>query len=143
MPKKAVIVVCCMLFASSMAVAQPKSDKVPGCTDIQAKQAKKEAGHLKNWPSIYRSFKRFAQCDENDTEISEQYTASISHLLAHEWKNVGAFLHIASSDKKFEQFVFRHIDESMGNEEGYQIIDNARLHCPRGGKRLCEAIAAP
>lgn len=143
MTKKAMFVVCCVLFASSMAVAQSKPDKAPVCTEAQAKQARKEAGKLKNWSSVYRSFKRFAPCDESDAEISEGYTASIAHLLAYEWKNIGTFLRIASSDKEFEQFVFEHINESMDNDEAYRIIDNARLRCPRGGKKLCEAIAAP
>lgn len=141
MLKKALIFACFILLAPSFAIAQSKSDNVRICTEAQAKQAKKEAGNLKNWFSVYRSFKRFAHCDENDMEISEQYSVSISRLLAYDWKNVGAFLRLASSDKKFEQFVIEHINESIGNEEAYLIIDNARLRCPRGGEKLCDAIA--
>jgi hypothetical protein len=46
-----------------------------------------------------------------------------------------------ASDREFEQFVIRHIDESMTEDEANLIVNNARLHCPQGAKQFCNVIA--
>ncbi len=119
-------------------VAHADTSRQHVCTNTQARQAEAEAGQLKDWNSVYRSFKRFAHCDEGT--IAEQYSDSVSHLLANDWKHLDALLRLTLSDSNFEQFVIRHIDESMTEDEANLIINNARLHCPTGAKRLCKSI---
>jgi hypothetical protein len=46
-----------------------------------------------------------------------------------------------ASDRGFEQFVVRHIDESMTEDDANRIINNARLYCPQGAKQFCKLIA--
>lgn len=108
------------------------------CTPNQARQAEAEANQLNDWDSMHRSFKRFAQCDEGT--IAEEYSDSVSHLLARNWGQLDALLRLIASDRRFEQFVVRHIDESMTEDDANLIINNARLHCPQGAKQFCKLI---
>jgi len=108
------------------------------CTNAELREAQKEADQLKDWDSVYRSFKRFAHCDEGG--IAEAYSDSVGRLLARDWKHLDAFVRL-TSDQDFEQFVIRHVDETMSEDEAALVINNARLHCPPGAKRLCRSIA--
>jgi len=109
------------------------------CTDAEAGQAQREADQLQDWNSVYRSFKRFAHCDQGS--IGEEYSNSVSRLLVHDWKHLDALLHFTASDTDFEAFVIRHIDETMSEDEATVVINNARLHCPPEARRLCKSIA--
>ena len=108
------------------------------CTEAEVKEAQKEADQLRDWDSVYRSFKRFAHCDEGG--IAEEYSDSVGRLLARDWKHLNAFVRL-TADQDFEQFVIRHVDETMSEDEAGLVINNARLHCPSGAKRLCKSIA--
>ena len=108
------------------------------CTEAEVKEAQKEADQLRDWDSVYRSFKRFAHCDEGG--IAEEYSDSVGRLLARDWKHLNAFVRL-TADQDFEQFVIRHVDETMSEDEAALVIHNARLHCPSGAKRLCKSIA--
>ncbi len=121
-----------VLIAKAEAVAQKP------CTDVAASLARKEADKLKDWNSVYRSYQNFAQCDQGS--IAEQYSDSVSHLLAHDWKHLDELLRLAASDREFQQFVSRHVDESMTEDEADRIIRNARTNCPAAARWLCKAI---
>jgi hypothetical protein len=64
----------------------------------------------------------------------------VGRLLANDWKHVDALIAIASSDSDFEQFVIRHIDETMSADEAARVITNAQRHCPPGAAWLCKSI---
>jgi hypothetical protein len=117
-------------------LANAETQKV--CTDADVRDAQKEADQLRDWDSVYRSFKRYGQCDEGG--IAEQYSDSVGRLLARDWKHLDALLRL-TSDQDFEQFVIRHIDETMAEDEAALVIANARSHCPPAAKRLCKSIA--
>jgi hypothetical protein len=125
-----------VLVAGLAGLAQAATQKL--CTEAQVKQAQKEAEQLRDWDSVYRSFKRFGQCDEGG--VAEAYSDSVSRLLARDWRHLDAFVRL-TSDQSFEQFVIRHVDETMSEDEAALVINNARLHCPPGARRLCESIA--
>jgi hypothetical protein len=125
-----------VLIAGLVGSAEATTQKV--CTETEAKEAQKEADQLSDWDSVYRSFKRFAHCDEGG--IAEAYSDSVGRLLARDWKHLNAFVRL-TSDQGFEEFVIRHIDETMSEDEAALVINNARLHCPPGAKRLCRSIA--
>ena len=123
-----------MMGLAARAHAAPKV-----CTDVEAGQAQREADQLRDWNSVYRSFKRFAHCDQG--LVGEEYSDSVSRLLVHDWKHLDELLRFTTSDRDFEQFVIRHIDETMSEDEAALIINNARLHCRPEARRLCRSIA--
>ena len=127
-----------ILFVSifSLVACNYASDKV--CTREEAMQAETESSTLKDWDSVYRAFKHFAHCD--DGAIGEGYSDSVARLLAQDWAHIGKANDLVSSDKKFERFVLRHIDELMSPTQAKIINENARVHCPAGVERLCKLI---
>jgi len=129
-------VFCLVLMMGFGGSADAATQRV--CTEAEVKEAQKEADQLTDWDSVYRSFKRFAHCDEGG--IAEEYSDSVGRLLARDWKHLNTFVRL-SADQDFEQFVIRHVDETMSEDEAALVINNARLHCPPGAKRLCQSIA--
>jgi hypothetical protein len=127
-----------ILLLSPRIFAQATQPTHKECTPTEAKQARTEAEQLKDWKSIYHSYKQFSQCDNGD--IAEEYSDSVTHQLADNWKNLDALLEITASDKEFEDFVVRHIDETMTEEEASRVISNARQHCPPKAAWLCKSI---
>lgn len=127
-----------VLLFSSLSFAQTTPPTSKECTAGEAKQARTEAEQLKDWKSIYHSYKQFSQCDNGD--IAEEYSDSVTHQLADNWKNLDTLLEITASDKEFEDFVMRHIDETMSEEEASRVINNARQHCPPKAAWLCKSI---
>ena len=124
------------LGAASLATAQNKV-----CTEDQEKKASSDVDRLKDWPTLYRSFREFVpQCD--DGEIAEGYSDAVAKLLANHWKELPALVRLVTSDPAFKRFVLRHIDATISADDLTQIDANARLRCPSNGKHLCSLIAA-
>jgi|SRR6476660_42048 len=133
--------ICCTVLSfllPTIPIAKAETVAHKPCTDVAARLAQKEADKLKDWNSVYRSYQNFAQCDQGS--VAEQYSDSVSHLLAHDWKHLDELLRLAASDKEFQQFVSRHVDESMTEDEADRIIRNARTNCPAAARWLCKAI---
>ncbi len=118
------------LFANA---GEPKE-----CTHKEASLAESDIDNLKDWDSVYRSFKRFRHCDSG--AVSEGYSAVIGHLLADDWKHIDRLIKLCSMNKRFERFVIDHIDETVSVNVSQQIIDNTRLLCPSEAKALCKEI---
>lgn len=108
------------------------------CNEKEAIQAESEANKLNDWDSLYRSFKHFAHCD--DAAISEGYSASVGRLLAFDWRHLKRLYELTKSNKEFERFVLKHIDELVPADELKIILENARTHCPAGMEGLCKRI---
>jgi hypothetical protein len=128
------------MVAILMWVGTAEAAEQQTCTRDEAMQAEDEAVALRDWTAVYRSFKRYAHCD--DGAISEGYSDSIARLLTREWKRVGDLERLTASDKSFEQFILHHIDETDLPEELKRISENARMRCPPKATRLCRLIAA-
>jgi hypothetical protein len=77
-----------VLFFITSAFASDAATKK--CTKTEAMEAEKEADSLKDWDQVYRSYKRFSQCD--DGAIAEGYSESITKLLAEDWKSSNRLL---------------------------------------------------
>jgi hypothetical protein len=120
------------LLLSTGAKAQKK------CTDDDAKHAEEEASSLKTWGQVYRSYQRFAQCD--DAAIGEGYSSTIAHLMADEWSQIGQLGRLTSKDKSFETFILHHVDELMSLDQTRKIEENASTRCPAGANKLCRSI---
>lgn len=124
-----------LLFSMNANSAQPRV-----CSREEARRAEDEAARLPDWKAVYRSFKRYAHCD--DGAIGEGYSDSVGGLRAREWIRLDELRRLTSSDKRFEQFVLRHVDETIPADELKLIVDNARFRCPAKAERLCRLIEA-
>jgi hypothetical protein len=131
------------LVGGALAVLLALASSLPAenlktCASAESRQAGRDAGHLQDWESVYRSYKRFEACDQG--KVAEEYSYAISRLLAHHWEQVDVLLGLAAEDQEFKQFVLRHIDENIPEEEAQLIVNHSRQHCPTEGKWLCRAI---
>jgi hypothetical protein len=129
--------VCCLILATTGLWA---SEKAKPCTRQEAIRADKEASSIRSWTELYKSYKKFAQCD--DGGIGEGYSDSIARLLSDQWNTANELNRLVSHDKDFEKFVLRHIDELMSPTQAENIRQNAEARCPSGAGRLCERITA-
>jgi hypothetical protein len=120
-------------LAMSDATAAPKK-----CAREEAQRAEAEASSLKTWAQIFGSYKRYRNCD--DGAISEGYSASVAALLATGWDHIGELLQLIKSHPNFEQFVLRHIDDTMTRDQDEQIRINARDTCPTNAVQFCAAV---
>jgi len=108
------------------------------CTDSEARSAEAEASSLSTWDALHASYQRYAQCD--DAAIAEGYSATVAHLLADEWDQFDRLRQLMSSNKGFEKFVLRHIDDLMSQEQEKAIRQDASNQCPANGKSICHSI---
>lgn len=129
-----------LILASCGPLSGAQKDKNTTCTKEDAIQAETEASSLKGWVEVYRSYGRYAQCD--DGAIGEGYSDSVARLLAEDWSNVNQLNTFALRDKGFEEFVLRHVDELISPAQQKKIFDNATAHCPAGLGKLCKRIVA-
>ena len=109
------------------------------CTKSEAMQAEKEVDSLSDWDHVYRSYKKFSQCD--DGAIGEGYSDAVGKLLANDWGQLNRLLALTKTDKGFQRFVVKHIDETLPGDTLLRISTNARSSCPAGAQRLCSLIA--
>jgi len=91
-----------------------------------------------SWGEFHDSFERFRSCDK--ARIAEEFSYTISRLLARHWDHVEELIRLSEQDKEFKAFVVRHIDENIPEEEGQLIERNCREHPPSGGDWLCKAV---
>ena len=109
------------------------------CSRQQAIQADAAVDTLKTWNSVYRFYKQHSACD--DGGIAEGVSESVAKLLANKWESFGRFVSLASRDKGFENFVVRHVDETIDwGHDAPKIHENAQLHCPPNATRLCKIL---
>ena len=114
------------------------SDKRP-CSDEDAKVADQYVGTMKTWRSVYNFYEKFSQCD--DGGMAEGVSDAVAKLLANHWDFVGDFVKLGSKDKGFEDFVLRHVDETIDwGRDAPRIHESAKLHCPVNSLRLCKAL---
>ena len=99
-----------------------------------------EGASPKNWRSLYSLFKRFGGCD--DGAIGEGFSEDVAQLLLKQWTHLDTFNRLATADKAFEQFVLRHIDATLSEDELKVIVENSAFRCPAGEKRLCGLVSA-
>jgi hypothetical protein len=109
------------------------------CSASEERQAEKEIDALKTWGRIYRSYERFAHCD--DGAVAEGYSDAVGKLLANGWRQFPDLVKLSKADNNFETFVVKHVDESLPGDILQGISKNARSACPADAKGLCARIA--
>jgi len=92
----------------------------------------------KDWAGLYRLFKKFGVCD--DGAIGEGFSEDVAQLFSKQWTHLDTFSRLATADKAFEQFVLRHIDATLSEDELKGMIENSTSHCPTKEKRLCSLV---
>jgi hypothetical protein len=105
------------------------------CAEKEAKQAESFFDSSRNWDSMHKFYRQFAQCD--DGAIAEGVSDAVARLLAEHWDALGKLVRISRRDEGFEEFVLRHVDESIDWSDTPKIHENAELRCPSDAKRLC------
>jgi len=128
-----------LVLAVGMNAFASDASKKP-CTKSAGMQAEKEVDSLSDWDHVYRSYRKFSQCD--DGAIGEGYSDAVGKLLANDWGQLNRLLALTKTDKGFQQFVIKHIDETLPGDTLQRISDNARSSCPGGAQRLCSLIAS-
>ena len=108
------------------------------CTIQDAKAADSDIGRLTSWAAVYRSFRRYKQCD--DASIGEGYSDRIVILLTKHWPTVITLSRLAQADPEFGDFVISHVDELMSPDQAKMIIANARDRCPADLQPLCRRL---
>jgi len=108
------------------------------CTKEDAIKADSEIDSLKDWDAVYRSYRRFSQCD--DGSVAEGYSNAVGQLLANHWSEFRRLQVLTRRDKGFERFVLRHTDSTLNDDIRQEILRNAQSRCPEGARRLCSLI---
>ena len=125
---------CALAVGSTLAEDRP-------CSRKEAIKAEAATDHLNTWNSVYRFYKQFLSCD--DGGISERVSDKVAKLLANRWESFRSLAKLVSTDKGFEDFVVRHVDETIDwSHDVPKIHENAQLHCPSESTRLCEILTA-
>lgn len=124
------IIVSATLFS---ATAAPKK-----CTREDAMKAEVNSSSLETWRELYVHYRLYKQCD--DGAISEGYSASVADLLTTRWNGIGEFIKLSNDHPDFKNFVLRHIDETMSQDQARAIKFNIKNNCPTGGKYICHFI---
>jgi hypothetical protein len=130
-----VVLLGTVLTINGFAQESPKR----GCTQQEAKQADKEIDLLKDWDHIHHWYQNFRQCD--DGYFAEGVSDAVARLLADDWSHFTRLLSLTKTDKQFQQFVLKHIDETISAADARKMASNAKSKCPAGAEALCRLVA--
>jgi hypothetical protein len=129
---------CWMIVLGTLSAVAAVAKREP-CIRAEAMQAGTQTDHLKTWHSVYKFYKQFSHCD--DGSIAEGVSDAVAKLLANRWDSFDEFAKLASNDKGFENFVLRHVDETIDwSHDAPKIRQSPRSHCPSKSTRLCKAL---
>ncbi len=110
------------------------------CSKDDAMQAEAKAAQLKDWNDVYESYKRYSHCD--DGAIAEGSSESVSQLLGKKWDQLSNLEKIIKKDKKFKDFVIKHVDQTIADDVRVEILNNTSKHCPSKSTALCRKISS-
>ena len=65
----------------------------------------------------------------------------MGQLFLRQWAHLDVLNHLTASDKPFGEFVLRHIDATISEDELRVILDLSNSHCPTGESELCHLVA--
>jgi len=108
------------------------------CTDAQGRQAEAEAGGVHAWDALYKSYKKYQQCD--DGAVAEAYSESVARILVDHWSTLPRLAQLAKKNDDFWQFVLDHIDSSDDPGDLRTIKRRAERRCPAGLRSTCREL---
>lgn len=101
-------------------------------------KAETEASTIKTWSALFVSYELYRHCD--DGAISEGYSNSVATLLAVHWDQFDSLLPLVRKHPGFQNFILRHVDETMTSDQGKTIEASVKQRCPVEGRQLCGLI---
>jgi hypothetical protein len=114
---------------------QPGNGQQAPCTEAQARRAEDEAGSLRDWDALYRSYKLYARC--NDAAAAEGYSESVARILVDHWNTLPRLARLAASDSGFRKFVLTHVDATLNMKDVSRIKEKSKAACPEGLHSFC------
>ena len=120
------------LFSGHVGYAQQRP-----CNDVEARRAL-DAGMLRSWDALYRSYKLYRQCD--DGAIGEGYSESVARILVDHWNTLPRLAHLAEKDAEFRAFVMKHVDATLNMDDVEKIKKSAKTQCPTGLRTVCNDL---
>lgn len=108
------------------------------CSPQEEEQAEYVAATATSWQELHQQFLRYGHCD--DGAIAEGFSEAVTVLLAERWHTLKELYAMRRADPKFQDFVLRHINETVPAERLNLIARNAQERCPPGLTELCRDI---
>ena len=121
-----------LLFGAAASAQQSQ------CSNADAQSAETEAESLRSWDDLYKSYKRYRQCD--DGAIWEGYSESVARILVDHWATLPRFGQLAHKDEGFRLFVLKHVDQTIDGEDARTIRANAEHACPGRLRDFCDDL---
>ena len=87
---KVALLVLCGSLVMLLGTNDSYAEKAKMCSADESVRARRDAAHVKDWNSVFTSFQQFGMCDSG--RVAEEYSYTISRLLAHDWDHVGILL---------------------------------------------------
>jgi hypothetical protein len=122
---------CCVVLFLLLGVSAWAGD----CTRQEVDGADAALDHMDSWQSIASVYRHFSKCD--DGYIAEGFSARISRLLADHWEQVPDLVALSRTTPGLENFVVRHLDETINLSDARKIEKLAWNSCPREAEALC------
>ena len=129
---------CLALSLVLVAAGFAQTTATSTCTVEDSKRAFDAVDKLGNWESVRRFYKTYVACD--DGGIAEGVSDAITKLLSDKWADFWRLTPMP--DRRFQEFVLKHIDATVPVETLQSISQNARRRCPKEGVALCKKIDA-
>jgi hypothetical protein len=123
----------------TLLLAQSLYARKHSCAEVEGRDALDEAGTLRSWDALYKSYMSYRQCD--DGAISEGYSESVARILVDDWKTLSRLAQLGAKDAKFRAFVLHHVDATLNMDDFEKVKKRAKTQCPNGLRTLCNGLA--
>jgi hypothetical protein len=136
---------CLLSLAVSSALASAYTDSAakppsrPSCSMSDAMAASDYVDELGDWAAVAHFYDRFRYCDDGGT--AEGVSDSIAKLLVRSQPQVSVLLRLEGSRRGMNEFILRHIDGTLDDDDLKVIADHLPQRCEPNAKHLCEAIS--
>jgi hypothetical protein len=134
--RKLVYQLCALCFLVCCAAqAQQKP-----CSQAEQDQVGNEAGSLRSWDALYKSYRQFRRCwnHADNVDADEGYSESIARILADHWETLPRLAQLIKKDAGFGTFA--GLSATMNMDDVAKIRDKALHHCPAGLSGLCAKL---
>jgi hypothetical protein len=135
-----ILLLMCGLFVNRLQ-AQAGSGVSIQCTQVKQLGLEKEASELRNWPSLYKSYRTYRTCPF-DADAAEGYSESVARILVDHWDSVSEGAKLFRNDRTFEKFVFGALNDTLADADLERIRSLSNDSCPSGMELVCKRFRA-
>jgi hypothetical protein len=108
------------------------------CTAQQAAEAGRLIPTAQSWERLHSLFTSYGQCD--DGVVGERFSQAVSQLLISRWDHLSDLRRLSARGPDFQQFVLRHVDESVPAERLRALNALANSKCPQSEADFCKSL---